>query len=147
MSDRITGTTLSFSRKDYDSSLLVFHNSDPYLSRRLAYSPLPDHAIRLLAERHLGRLHSLGDKFSEKSDRSRSPLFSRSIPDAAQVEVVEFLLDNLKLFLLTRRLFLSAFLLRFWSLDLLRFFLGFLRKLFGPLFDLGLERLGPFRLL
>jgi hypothetical protein len=147
MSDRITGTTLSFSWKDYDSSLLVFYNSDPYLSRRLAYSPLPDHTIRLLAERHLGCLHSLRDKFSEKSNRSRSPLFSRSIPDAAQVEVVEFLFDNLKLFLLSRRLFLSAFLRGFWGFDLLCYFLGFLWKFFGSLFDLGLERLGPFRLL
>jgi hypothetical protein len=142
MSDRITGTTLSFSRKDYDSAFLVFHNSDPYLSRRLAYSPLPNHAIRLLAERHLGCLHPLRDKFSKKSDRSGSPLFSRGIPDAAQVEVVEFLLYNLKLFLLSRNLFLGACLPGFWSLDLLWLLLGFFRKLFRSLFDLGLERLG-----
>jgi hypothetical protein len=147
MSDRITGTTLSFSRKDYDSAFLVFHNSDPYLSRGLAYSPLPNQAVRLLAELHFCCLHSLRDKLSEESDRSGSSLFSRSIPNAAQVEVVEFLLDNLKFFLLSRNLFLSARLLGFWSFDLLCFFLGFCWKLFRSLLDLGLERLGLFRLL
>src|SRR5207244_7174548 len=59
MSDSITGTALSLARKDYDSPLLVLHNSDSNLPGRLAYSSLPEHAVRLLNQLHLGCLHPL----------------------------------------------------------------------------------------
>ncbi len=141
MSDRITGTTLSFSRKDYDSTFLVFHDSNPYLTRRLADSPLPDHAVRLLANGYLACFHSLRDKLSEESDRSRSSLFAGSVPYAAKIEIVEFFLDDLKLFLVSGGLFLCTLLLSFWGFDLFGFFLSLFWKLFRSLFNLGLARL------
>src|SRR5205823_3975677 len=51
MSDSITGTALSLTRKDYDSPLLVFHDSDSDFPGRLAYSSLPEHTVRLLPQR------------------------------------------------------------------------------------------------
>src|SRR5205807_8150784 len=59
MSDSITGTALSLARKDYDSPLLVLHDSDSDFPGRLAYSSLPEHTVRLLTQRHLGCLHPL----------------------------------------------------------------------------------------
>ena len=59
LSDSTTGTTLSLARKDYDSPLLVFHDSDSDFPGRLAYSSLPEHTVRLLTQRHLGCLHPL----------------------------------------------------------------------------------------
>src|SRR3989442_658687 len=73
MSDSITGTALSLARKDYDSPLLVLHNSDSNFPGRLAYSSLPEHAVRLLAQRDFGCLHPLSHEFAQESDGSRSP--------------------------------------------------------------------------
>src|SRR5206468_9707349 len=64
LSDSITGTALSLARKDYDSPLLVLHNSDSNLPGRLAYSSLPEHAVRLLAQRDFGCLHPLGHELA-----------------------------------------------------------------------------------
>src|SRR6266704_3430697 len=57
MSDRITGTTLSLARKDYDSPLLVLHDSDSDFSGRSAYTSLPALTFRLLAEGGFSGLH------------------------------------------------------------------------------------------
>src|SRR6266516_2493730 len=64
MSDRITGTTLSLARKDYDSPLLVLHDSDSDFPGRLADSSLPEHTVRLLTQRHLGCLHPLSHELA-----------------------------------------------------------------------------------
>src|SRR3989475_6013943 len=50
MSDRMTGTALSLARKDYDSPLLVLHNSYSDFPGRLAYSSLPKHTVSLFAQ-------------------------------------------------------------------------------------------------
>src|SRR5437867_12615722 len=59
MSDSITGTTLFLARKDYDSRLLVFHDSDSDFPGRFAYSHLPEHIFRILAHRPLACLYPL----------------------------------------------------------------------------------------
>jgi hypothetical protein len=64
MSDSITGTTLSLARKDYDSPILVLDNSDSDFAGRLAYSSLPEHAVRLLAQQDLSGLHPLSHEFA-----------------------------------------------------------------------------------
>src|SRR2546425_8479242 len=64
MSDRITGTTLSLARKDYDSPPLVLHDSDSDFSGRLAYSSLPEHTVCLLAEGDFGCLHPLSHELA-----------------------------------------------------------------------------------
>src|SRR5713101_9091521 len=64
ISDRITGTTLSLARKDYDSPLLVLHDSDSDFPGRLAYSSLPEHTVRLLAEGDFSGLHPLSHKLA-----------------------------------------------------------------------------------
>src|SRR6266702_2200102 len=73
MSDSITGTTLSLARKDYDSPVLVLHDSDSDFPGRLAYTSLPEHTVRLLTQRHLGCLHPLSHELAQESDGSRSP--------------------------------------------------------------------------
>src|SRR5437899_12362618 len=76
MSDRITGTTLSLARKDYDSPLFVFHDSDSDFPGRLAYSSLPEHTVRLLAEEDFCRLHPLSHELTWESDGSCSLLLA-----------------------------------------------------------------------
>src|SRR5713101_105776 len=100
MSDRITGTTLSLARKNYDSPLLVLHDSDPDLPGRLAYSSLPEHTVRLLAEGDFGCFHPLSYKFAEKSDGPWSPFLSWSVPYSAKIEIIEFFFDDLQFLVL-----------------------------------------------
>src|SRR5207249_6240748 len=100
MSDSITGTALSLARKDYDSPLLVLHNSDSNLPGRLAYSSLPEHAVRLLAQRNFCCLHPLSYEFAQESDGSRSPFLPRSVPYSSEIEIIEFFLNDLQLLFL-----------------------------------------------
>jgi hypothetical protein len=95
MSDRITGTCFSLTWKDYDLTFLVFDYSDPDSAGGFADSSLPEHAVGLFADRDLAGLHSSFYEFSEKSDSSRGPLLSWSVPYPVKVEVVEFLFNNL----------------------------------------------------
>jgi hypothetical protein len=127
MSDSITGTALSLARKDYDSPLLILHNSDSNFPGRLAYSSLPQHAVRLLAQRDFGCLHPLSDEFAEESDGSRSPFLPWSVPYSSEIEIIEFFLDDFQLLFLW--LFrLSRGFRRYWRFNV---FLCFLRDLFG----------------
>jgi hypothetical protein len=143
MSDSITGTALSLARKDYDSPLLVLHNSDSDLTGRFAYSSLPQHAVRLLAQRDFGCLHPLSHEFAHESDGSRSPFLPRSVPYSSKIEIIEFLLNDLQLLFLW--LFrLSRGFRRFRSLNDL---LGLLGNLLGPLIALLFDRGDFFRLL
>src|SRR5256886_5700475 len=143
MSDSITGTALSLARKDYDSPLLVLHNSDSNLPGRLAYSSLPEHAVRLLAQRNFGCLHPLSYEFAQESDGSRSPFLPRSVPYSSEIEIIEFFLNDLQLLFLW--LFrLSRGLRRFRSLDDLPWLLG---NLLGLFFVLLFDRGDLFRLL
>src|SRR2546425_7264391 len=143
MSDSITGTALSLARKDYDSPVLVLHNSDSDLPGRLAYSSLPEHAVRLLAQRDFGCLHPLSHEFAQESDGSRSSFLPRSVPYSSEIEIIEFFLDDFHL------LFLWLFRLSrgfrgFRSLD---DFLGLLGNLLGLFFALLFDRGDLFRLL
>jgi hypothetical protein len=143
MSDSITGTALSLARKDYDSPLLVLYNSDSNLPGRFAYSSLPEHAVRLLAQRDFGCLHPLSHEFAQESDGSRSPFLPWSVPYSSEIEIIEFFLDDLQLLFLW--LFrLSRGFRRFRSLDDL---LGLLGNLLGPFFALLFDRRLLFRLL
>jgi hypothetical protein len=143
MSDSITGTALSLARKDYDSPLLVLHNSDSNFPGRLAYSSLPEHAVRLLAQRDFGCLHPLSHEFAQESDGSRSPFLPRSVPYSSEIEIIEFFLDDLELLFLW--LFRLSWSFRgFRSLDDL---LGLLGNLLGPFFALLFDRGDFFRLL
>ncbi|OLD08604.1 MAG: hypothetical protein AUI95_02705 [Crenarchaeota archaeon 13_1_40CM_3_52_4] len=136
MSDRITGTTLSLARKDYDSPVLVLHNSNPDFPGRFAYSSLPEHTVRLLAEGDFGRLHPLSHKLAKESDSSWSPFLSRRIPYSSKIEIIEFLFNDLELLFLSLFGFSKGF-RRFWSFDL---FLRFLGDLLGLFFDLLFRR-------
>src|SRR5947209_11902952 len=89
MSDSITGTTLSLARKNYDSPLLVLHDSDSDFPGRLAYSSLPKHAVRLLAEGDFGCFHPLSYEFAEKSNGSWGPLLSGGVPYSSEIEIIE----------------------------------------------------------
>src|SRR6266496_779053 len=143
MSDSITGTTLSLARKDYDSPLFVFHDSDSDFPGRLAYSSLPEHTVRLLTQRHLGCLHPLSHELAQESDGSRSPLLSWSIPYSSEIKVIEFFFDDLQLLFLRLFRFSRGF-RRFWNFN---FLLGFLGDLFRLFFDLLFHRRHFFRLL
>src|SRR6266566_3689816 len=143
MSDSITGTALSLARKDYDSPLFVFHDSDSDFSGRFAYSSLPEHTVRLLAQRHLGCLHPLRYEFAWESNGSWSPLLSWSVPYSSEIEVIEFFFDDLEL------LFLGLFGFRggfrcLWGFDGFFRFLGDLFRLF---FDLLFHKRHFLRLL
>src|SRR6266571_3789363 len=143
ISDRITGTTLSLARKDYDSPLFVFHDSDSDFSGRLAYSSLPEHTVRLLAEGDFSGLHPLSYELAQESDGSWSPLLSWSVPYSSEIEIIEFFLDYLQL--LSLRLFrFSRGFRRFWNFN---FLLGLLGDLFRLFFDLLFHRRHFFRLL
>ena len=142
---RTAGTALSFSWKDNHFAFFVLDYANSYLSWGFAYSPLPNHTVRLLAQRNLSRLHPLRDELSKKPDCSGGSFLSGSIPYSSKIEVVEFLFDDLKLLFLRRSLFFSARFLGFRCLDLLYLFSG-LWKCFGPLLDLRFQRLDFFRL-
>src|SRR6266702_2386877 len=143
MSDSITGTALSLAWKDYDSPLPVLHNSDSDFSGWLAYPSLPEHAVRLLAQRDFGCLHPLSHEFAEESDGSRSPFLPWSVPYSSEIEIIEFFLNDLQLLFLW--LFrLSRGFRSFRSLDDL---LGLLGNLLEPFFALLFDRGDLFRLL
>src|SRR6266705_2944373 len=118
MSDRITGTTLSLARKDYDSPLLVLHDSDSDFPGRFAYSSLPEHTVRLLAEGDFGCFHPLRYEFAEKSDGPWSSFLSWSVPYSSEIEIIEFFFDYLQLLFLRLFRFSRSF-RRFWSFDVL----------------------------
>src|SRR6266849_4015331 len=143
MSDSITGTALSLARKDYDSPLLVLDNSDSDFPGRFAYSSLPEHAVRLLAQRDFGCLHPLSHEFAQESHGSRSSLLPRSVPYSSEIEIIEFFLNNFQLLFLWLFRFSGGF-RGFRSLDDLLGFLGNLLELF---FALLFERGDLFRLL
>jgi hypothetical protein len=136
MSDSITGTTLSLAWKDYDSPVFVLDNSDSDFAGRLAYSSLPEHTIRLLAEENLGRLHPLSHELAQESYGSRSPFLSWSVPYPPEIEIIEFLFDDLQLVFFRLFRFSRSFRC-FWSFDILLGFLGDILRLF---FDLFLRR-------
>src|SRR5207244_6495798 len=123
MSDSITGTTLSLARKDYDSPLFVFHDSDSDFPGRLAYSSLPEHTVSLLTQRHLGCLHPLSYELAQESDGSWGPLLSWSVPYSSEIEIIEFFFDFLQLLFLRLFRFSRSF-RRFWSFDVLLCDLG-----------------------
>src|ERR1700757_33715 len=95
MSDSITGTTLSLARKDYDSPVLVFHDSDADLAGRLAYSSLPEHTVGLLTEEDFGCFHPLRYELAEESNGPWGPFLSWSVPYSSEIEIIEFFLDDL----------------------------------------------------
>jgi len=73
----------------------------------------------------------MSDKLSEKPYSSWSPFFSRSIPYPSKVQIVEFLFNNLELFLFRSRLRLGGRSLFSGRLALLLlFFFGLLFRLF-----------------
>src|SRR3989442_5769699 len=143
MSDRITGTTLSLARKDYDSPLLVLHDSDSDFPGRFAYSSLPEHTVRLLAEGDFGCFHPLRYEFAEKSDGPWSSFLSWSVPYSSEIEIIEFFFDYLQLLFLRLFRFSRSF-RRFWNFN---FLLGFLGDLFRLFLDLLFHRRHFFRLL
>jgi hypothetical protein len=95
------------------------------MSWRLAYASLPQHAVGFFADRDLGRLHSITDKFSEEPDCSRGSLLAWGVPYPIEIEIIEFLFNDLQFFLFWGFFSLGWGLRRLFNLDFLRLFRDF----------------------
>src|SRR5207249_4354616 len=133
--------SFSLTWKDDDLAFLVLDNSNPDSTWRFAYSPLPEHAVRLFADGDFICLHSLRYELSEEPDRSWGPLLARSIPYSAKVKIIEFLFNDFQLLFFCFLCLCWSF-RSFFGLD---FFLFLLRDFFRLLFDLRLDRPNLFR--